>query len=148
VRQYNKRFALKWDNIRGFLAVHYKFNTGMDTSFWRECRAKCDLANAAEAVEYYQENGPGTYHHQTLLNRLSQFNLEGYWTLLLGQKVPYKNLYVPGPEERQAWRQIQEAFKAKALTAVGVKEALTVVRSPAFYWPPTLYTDQLFETSF
>jgi hypothetical protein len=58
VRQYNKRFALKWDNIRDFLSVHYTFNTGLDTPFWRECRDKCDLADAAEVVEYYQENGP------------------------------------------------------------------------------------------
>jgi tryptophan halogenase len=148
VRQYNKRFALKWDNIRDFLAVHYKFNTGLDTPFWRECRARCDLCGAAEIVEYYQENGPGTYHHQTLLNRLSQFGLEGYWALLLGQKVPYKTPYVPGAEERRTWRQIQEAFKAKALTGVGVKEALTLVRSPQFQWPPTLYSDKLFEVSF
>src|SRR5262249_58289961 len=61
VRQYNKRFAAKWDNIRGFLAVHYKFNTGMDTPFWRACRADCELGPAAEAVEYYPENGPGIY---------------------------------------------------------------------------------------
>lgn len=50
VRQYNKRFGVKWDNIRGFLAVHYKFNTRMDTPFWRECRAACDLSTAAEVV--------------------------------------------------------------------------------------------------
>jgi tryptophan halogenase len=148
VRQYNKRFALKWDNIRGFLGVHYKFNTGMNTPFWRECREKCDLAGAAEIVEYYQEVGPGTYHSQTLLNRLSQFGLEGYWSLLLGQKVPYKQLYMPSEQERAAWRQIQQAFKAKAEAGVGVKEALTLVRSPQFQWPPTLYTEQLFEQSF
>ena len=29
-----------------------------------------------------------------------------------------------------------------------VKEALTLVRSPEFRWPPTLYSDRLFETSF
>jgi len=27
-------------------------------------------------------------------------------------------------------------------------EALTLVRSPQFQWPPTLYTEQLFEQSF
>jgi tryptophan halogenase len=148
VRQYNKRYALKWDNIRDFLGIHYKFNTGLDTPFWRECRTKCDIGGAAEVVEYYRENGPGIYHHQTLLNRLSQFGLEGYWSLLIGQKVPYQRPYVPGPQEREAWRQIQQAFQAKALAAVGVKEALTLVRSPEFRWPPTLYSDQLFETSF
>jgi tryptophan 7-halogenase len=148
VRQYNKRFALKWDNIRDFLGIHYKFNTGMDTPFWRECRAQCDIGGAAEVVEYYRENGPATYHHQTLLNRLSQFGLEGYWSLLIGQKVPYQRPYVPSPKERQTWRQIQEAFKAKALAAVSVNEALTLVRSPEFHWPPNLYTDNLFEMSF
>jgi hypothetical protein len=67
---------------------------------------------------------------------------------LVGQKVPYQSPYVPGPQERETWQQIQQAFKAKALTAVGVKEALALVRSPHFRWPPNLYTDQLFETSF
>jgi tryptophan halogenase len=148
LRQYNKRFGIKWDNIRGFLAVHYNFNTGMDTPFWRECRASCDLGPAAEIVEYYRENGPGTYHAQTLLGPLSQFGLEGYWALLLGQKVPYERPYVPSERERDTWRRIRQAFKAKAEAGVGVKEALTLVRSPEFKWPPTLYTEQLFETSF
>jgi tryptophan halogenase len=148
VHQYNKRFGKKWDNIRGFLAVHYKFNTGMDTAFWRECRAACDLAGANEVVEYYRENGPGTCHAGTLLDRLSQFGLEGYWALLLGQKVPYDRAYVPSQRERETWREIQQAFKAKAEAGVGVKDALNLVRSPEFQWPPTLYTDQLFQASF
>jgi tryptophan halogenase len=148
IRQYNKRFALKWDNIRDFLGIHFKFNTGLDTAYWRACRSDCDLGAAAEAVAYYQENGPGTYHHLTLLPRLSQFDLEGYWTLLIGQKVPYQGPYQPGPQERETWRRIQQTFKAKAEAGVGVKEALTLVRSREFHWPPNLYSEQLFETSF
>jgi tryptophan halogenase len=148
LRQYNKRFGMKWDNIRAFLGVHYKFNTHFDTPFWRECREKCDLARAAEIVDYYRENGPGTAHAQTLLDRLSQFGLEGYWALLLGQKVPYEPLYVPSQQERETWRQIQQAFKGKAEAGVSVKEALTLVRSHDFHWPPNLYTEQLFEVSF
>jgi tryptophan halogenase len=120
----------------------------MDTPYWRECRAKCDLGGASEVVEYYRENGPGLYHKLTLLNPLSQFGLEGYWALLIGQKVPFDPPYVPSPQERDTWRQIQQAFKAKAVGAVGVKEALTLIRAPEFHWPPTLYSDQLFERSF
>jgi tryptophan halogenase len=148
VKQYNKRFGLKWDNIRDFLGIHFKFNTGMDTPYWRACRADGDIAGAADLVAYYQENGPGLYHKLTLLDRLSQFGLEGYWTLLLGQKVPYQRPYLPSPQERETWRQIQQAFKAKGEAGIGVKEALTLVRSPAFHWPANLYTEQLFETSF
>jgi tryptophan halogenase len=148
IRQYNRRFAVKWDNIRDFLAIHYKFNTGMDTPFWRECRAKGDIGGAAEIVEYFQENGPGTYHHLTLLNRLSQFGLEGYWSLLIGQKVPVKRPWVISQQERESWSRIQQAFKTKGMSGVSVKEALTLVRSPEFRWPATLYSDQLFEMSF
>jgi tryptophan halogenase len=148
VRQYNKRFAMKWDNIRDFLGVHFKFNTGMDTPYWRECRTSCDIGGAAEIVDYYRENGPGTYHKLTLLDRLSQFGLEGYWSLLLGQKVPYEPMYVPSALEREKWREIQQAFRAKAEAGVSVKEALAIVRAPAFHWPDTLYHDQLFEASF
>src|SRR5262249_11451239 len=97
---------------------------------------------------YYQENGPGTYHKLTLLDRLSQFGLEGYWSLLLGQKVPYQRLYVPNDRERETWRQIQQAFRAKGEAGVSVKEALAIVRSPAFRGPETFKVEQLFELSF
>ncbi len=140
VGHYNKRNAGKWDQIRQFLAVHYKFNTRFETPFWRECRAHCELGGAAPLVEYYQETGPGIFHRQTLLDPLSQFGLEGYWSLLIGQKVPVQRPYVPSPRERDIWRQIQETFKTKALAAVDIKEALALIRSPGFRWPPTLYT--------
>jgi tryptophan halogenase len=148
VRQYNKRFRVKWDNIRDFLGIHFKFNTGLDTPYWRECRDRCDIGGAAEVVDYYRENGPGIYHQTTLLNRLTQFNLEGYWSLLIGQKVPYDRAYVPSPAERETWQRIRQAFKAKAEVGVSVKEALTLVRSPDFHWPPNLYTQELFQASF
>jgi tryptophan halogenase len=143
VHQYNQRNAGKWDNIRKFLGIHYKFNTGLDTPFWKACRASVDIGDAAALVEYFQENGPGLFHRQTLLNGLDQFTLEGYWSLLIGQRVPYKRPYVPSPQERAIWRQIQQAFKAKAQAGVGSEEALALLRSPGFRWPPTLYSQQV-----
>ena len=148
VRNYNRRNAGKWDNIRKFLGVHYKFNTGFDTPFWRECCATADIGDAAPIVEYYQENGPGTFHRATLLDSLDQFSLEGYWSLLIGQKVPVKYPYVPSPAERETWRRIQNAFKAKAEAAVSIPEALALIRSPGFRWPPTLYSAQIGQETF
>src|SRR5438445_12304123 len=43
VRLYNEFNARVWDDIRDFLAVHYKFNTRLDTPFWRACRADTQL---------------------------------------------------------------------------------------------------------
>src|SRR5262249_52974398 len=126
---------------------HYKFNTALDTPFWQECRARVDLGNAAGVVEYFQENGPGTFHRPTLLDALNQFGLEAYWSLLIGQKVPCKRLYLIGDAERAVWRRIQQAFKAKAEAGVSIPEALALIRSPGFRWPPSLYAGQLFQVS-
>jgi tryptophan halogenase len=148
MHHYNRRHASKWDNIRQFLGIHYKFNTYFDTPFWRECRAKADIGNAAAIVEYFQENGPGLFHKDTLLDPLNQFSLEGYWSLLIGQKVPCKRPYVPPPQERAEWRRIQQAFKAKALAACSTEEVLRIIRSPQFRWPPTFYSPQVAQVKF
>ena len=55
---YNYEVGRTWDTIRQFLAIHYRFNSRLDTPFWRACRADVDLAGARPLVEYYQENGP------------------------------------------------------------------------------------------
>jgi hypothetical protein len=39
-------------------------------------------------------------------------------------------------------------LQSQGAGGVSVKEALTLVRSPQFQRLPTLYSDQLFETSF
>lgn len=57
-RLYNRYNAEQWDDIRDFLAVHYAFNTRLDTEFWRACWADTDLGGAAPVVEWYRENGP------------------------------------------------------------------------------------------
>jgi tryptophan halogenase len=146
-REFNQRFARRWDDIRQFLGVHYKFNTAFDTVFWRECREKADLGAAGtELVEYFQENGPSLSHRDTLLDSLSQFGLEGYWTLLIGQKVPCQRPYVPTLSESYRWHQIQHTLKFKALAAFSTEEAFAVIRSPDYRWPSELYTEQIFQT--
>src|SRR4051812_26109462 len=58
--QYNSLHRRHWDSIRDFLAVHYRFNTRIDSQFWRHCQQHCELAGAAAALECYQENGPSS----------------------------------------------------------------------------------------
>jgi tryptophan halogenase len=145
-RQFNQRTALRWDDIRQFLGIHYKFNTAFDNPFWRECRKSVDLGRAAELAEYFRENGPGVAHRNTLLNPLCQFGLEGYWTLLIGQRAPYDEPYVPSWPERCTWYRIQQSLKSKALTALSTEEIFTIIRSPAWTWPRDLYEDRIFQT--
>ena len=58
VKLYNRYNGGQWDDIRNFLAVHYKFNTRLDTPFWRHCREHVALHGAEPVVDFYRENGP------------------------------------------------------------------------------------------
>jgi len=51
---FNLYLAGLWDEVRDFLAVHYKFNTRLETPFWQRCRAETALHGAAPLVQYFQ----------------------------------------------------------------------------------------------
>ena len=82
------RFA-RWDDIRNFLAIHYKFNSLSDTPFWRACRADTPLHGAQNVVDYYRENGPSILGGSMLVHAASPFRLDVYLTLLVGMRVTY-----------------------------------------------------------
>jgi tryptophan halogenase len=132
---FNRRVARNWDAIRGFLAIHYKFNTRLNTPFWIECREKADLAGATEIVDYYKENGPSNQWWITLLDPDDQFTSEGYLALMTGQRVPYRILTAPSQEQRAVWERIRKSFRDAATRGFTVSEALRHVKSPDFQWP-------------
>jgi tryptophan 7-halogenase len=139
VKQFNYKNGWGWDRIRQFLAVHYKFNTRLDTPYWRECREHADLVGAADIVEYYQENGPSVLWRSILLKQEDQFNMEGYLSLLVGQQVPYRRTYTPDEQDLRSWQQIKQSIRTKATQAFSVPEALRLIRSPHWTWPNDLY---------
>jgi len=129
---YNRMHAQYWDPIRNFLAIHYKYNTRLDTPFWRECREKTDLADGARIVEYYRENGPEAYWGPGLIdNPHDQFNVTGYFQLLAGMKVPYRQTYRPSPQELDRFNQLRRANRDAALRCMTVRDVLAAVRSPS-----------------
>lgn len=123
----------EWDAIRRFIAIHYKYNTRLQTPFWRECREKTDLAGAQPIVDYYRENGPCSYWVSTLFNGGDQFGFAGYVTLLMGQQVPFRKT-PPTEAERKIWQSRRQRNKDAALGAMTVKEALDVIHSPKWTW--------------
>jgi tryptophan 7-halogenase len=132
---FNRFHQRAWDAIRGFLAVHYKFNTRQDTPFWRHCRAETDLAGASEVAEYYAENGPDGFWGPTLLdNPHDPFTISGYITMLTGMKVPYRRTYHPTDRELALLEQRRRKFRDIALRAMTVREALAAIRSPRWKW--------------
>jgi tryptophan halogenase len=65
---YNTVITSSWDDVRDFLAVHYKFNTRLDTPFWRACRDDISLAGAQAVCEFYSENGPSSLANNYVLS--------------------------------------------------------------------------------
>ncbi len=131
---YNRFIDKEWHDIRDFLAVHYRFNTMKDTPFWRHCREATPLHSAEALIEFFRENGPSPLANHTLITGLHQFGLEGYYSMLIGMKVPHDKHYTPGPEEKSRWDLAQAEWVRRARNGVGVAEALEIIRDPNVKW--------------
>lgn len=134
---FNRYNARSWDTIADFLAVHYRFNGMLDTTFWRECRASVNLRGAEPIVDFYRENGPSQLWRLTLEDPVCRFRLDGYYTLLVGQNVPHARLGENSARERAAWQKLRDATRRYAASAFTVDEALAHVRKPAWQWTNT-----------
>jgi tryptophan halogenase len=133
-RLFNRQMDYTWDDIRDFLALHYYVNTRLDTPFWRHCRADTDVSSLADLLEFYRENGPTGFARYTLPKPENNFGIEGYLVMLVANRVPYLAKHQASPAEQQAWHAHRAQFIAQAVSGLGVKEALTYVRHPAWQW--------------
>ena len=132
IGHYNRFSAQAWDDIRDFLAVHYAFNTRLDTPFWVACRNDTQLHGAQPLVDFYRENGPSVVYGPQLLHSSNSFGMDGYLTLLLGQNVPHEKPYHCPPKEGELWRNRTAKWHHDAQRGLTVKESLTSIRKHGF----------------
>ena len=83
----NPRYRELWDEVRDFLAVHYRFNRKRDTPFWKHCRAHTELAGATALIDVYKRFGPSTLCAAALPSD-HVFGYDGFMAVLIGQRVP------------------------------------------------------------
>jgi tryptophan halogenase len=122
----NRFLGEMWDDVRAFLAVHFRFNRRADTPYWRHCREATNLAAAEPIVDFYRHVGPTQIGHM-FLPRQSVFGYRGYLTLLAGQRVETDFRYEMSPGEAEMWRQHLGRVSAAADAALPVPEALRLV---------------------
>jgi len=60
--KYNAKINNSWDYLKYFIAIHFKFNTKLDTPFWKECQNKIDTKEIDDYIDFYKKNGPINNH--------------------------------------------------------------------------------------
>ncbi|MFG3507492.1 tryptophan 7-halogenase [Streptomyces sp. NPDC047821] len=89
-RDYNDAVQLQWEDIRDFLALHYRFNTRVNTPFWQMAVRDTPLGGLEEYVKLYQETGPALFT-DAAGKPGSMFGYDGHLALLLGLRVPWRD---------------------------------------------------------
>jgi len=132
IDRYNGEMARAWDEIRDFLALHYKFNTLRNTDFWKHCRRETSLGNFHDFVEAYTRMGPGEMLIKHLPHIPNIYGIEGFLAHLIGMRVPYQARHVPTVRERELWQQHRARIAARAAASVTVAESLQAIRNPSW----------------
>lgn len=134
---YNAISGAMWDEIRDFLGMHYRFNTRLETPFWQCCRAEADVSGVAAFLKCYEENGPTglcSHYMRNTMRAGTQFGLDGFLTILVGNRVPYQRKYAAPAAEREIWRKHCNDNRELVKNGLDVKEALQFVRHPNWRW--------------
>jgi tryptophan 7-halogenase len=131
---YNQVITASWDEVRDFLAVHYKFNTRLDTPFWQTCRNEIDLKGAQPVCDFYAENGPSALANNYVLSPQNPYGVEGYAALLVGQKVPHRRQGRVASSDLTGWRKHAREHASIAQCGLSVREGLDYIRRPDWKW--------------
>ncbi|MET0392870.1 MAG: tryptophan halogenase family protein [Chitinophagaceae bacterium] len=131
-RQINTHMNEHWDFLRGFLAIHYKYNKKFDTPYWKDCRAETDISNIQWLTELYYDIGPLTYADRSLVRMIMPdmkddiFGLIGFDVLMLGQGEIPKN-FNRALQNRQLWEANVRTWKSIRSMTVPVEKDLDIL---------------------
>ncbi|QJE94321.1 tryptophan halogenase family protein [Luteolibacter luteus] len=131
---YNDLTYSSWEDIRHFLSLHYKFNGMLDTPFWKHAREDTDVSGIADFIEFYQENGPTGFCRYRMPRTESDFGLEGFLVMMVGNQVPYKKRHQPSQRELETWARHKQQFAREATKGIRCEEALAYVKHPGWRW--------------
>src|SRR5262249_51554006 len=130
----SRLFRQHWDEVRDFLALHYKFNRRGDTPFWTHCRNDTPLGTMQPLVDFYQRVGPSEGCVDFIPGQ-SMFRYNGYMMILIGLRVPtdYRNDFAP--QELADWQSYRSQVAAEIAPALTSRDALKLVHDPRWRWP-------------
>lgn len=128
----NRHMNEHWDYLRGFLAIHYKYNKKFDTPYWKECRAHTDISEVQWLTDLYYEAGLLTYADRSLVRMIMPelkddiFGLIGFDVLMLGQGEVPKN-FDRTMRNKHIWEANVKTWKAIRSMTVPVEKDLSIL---------------------
>lgn len=101
----NRALADRWDAIRWFLSIHYRFNTRLDTAFWKDVREHTDVSGLQPLLDVFAAGAPLRGRDRVVKgfansNAPTFYGLAGVDTILLGQRVTTRLLPLGEPLAR------------------------------------------------
>lgn len=121
----NNKVGERWDSLRWFLGVHYRYNRARNTEFWRAANSTADISGAEQRVALYRERAPMSYkpsHHYRLLPPEFFSDDHAFDSMLMGLKVPTDRLETV--HDRATWQRLRASLALTADTALEQREAL------------------------
>tara|TARA_R110002167_G_scaffold81834_3_gene223671 strand:+ start:111 stop:1637 length:1527 start_codon:yes stop_codon:yes gene_type:complete len=129
----NRAMNEKWDQLRWFIALHYKYNKRLDTPFWKACRSDVDTSGYEDLISMYEENGPlrldSTGVGRAARSRLKDcpFSVNGLDMILSGQGVLPNKICLSLSERQQTLRQQASIWTQIAQRALSHNAALKLI---------------------
>jgi tryptophan 7-halogenase len=134
INRYNEAMRARWDFLRGFIAMHYRFNKRFDTPFWRDCRRDANLAGIEGLVAYFHDRGllsladDVTRESFRFLWDARLFGTNGIDIMLLGMGERPPAGSMPTDEHRRVpYAKRQEVWHVMSARALPQREALQAI---------------------
>jgi tryptophan halogenase len=126
----NECLARRWDGIRWFLSLHYKFNTRLNTPFWAEARSTVDVSGFQPVLDSFATGAPLARRHRLIKQQIQDSIPPGIGlcdidNILLGQQVQAQLLQAAEPAD--SWRARRRAAEALIRNALPLREALAAL---------------------
>jgi tryptophan 7-halogenase len=124
----NQMMAKRWDRLRWFLSLHYKFNQRSDSPFWQECRRHTDISGARPLLDLFLQGGP-LHLRSPEITQPEHFNFTSFGNdiLLFGQGVHDQATLVPPLETRDAVDRRRAAFRSIAQRCLPHRDVLELL---------------------
>lgn len=126
----NQYMAILWDEICDFLSLHFKFNHKISSPFWDYCHVNSNLGTLQNLVDLYQQHGVcrALSHY---VSPSSLFEIEGYLSLICGQKINVHGLVPLTSSELEEWKQYRQQLIESITSSISVRKAFELFDADA-----------------